>query len=189
MCLSHSPALLDLFLSSDASICSTIISPSLGNSDHVAVWIFTDCPSKSKKNASFHCIAYDYSCTDWDNIHDHFSDAPLEDIFKPSGSAAASESCECFQVETDDAYIPHCKNQVKPHSPPWFSAACASAIVHRNHFFCLYQQNKSSESKVKFRKASNYCKKVLEATWLIQTILIKQKSPSLPRNFAFETFD
>ena len=28
---------------------------------------------------------------------------------------------------------------------------CAAAIVHRNHFFCLYQQNKSSESKVMFR--------------------------------------
>ena len=51
MCLSHSPALLDLFLSSDASICSRITSPSLGNSDDVAVSIFTDCPSKSKKNA------------------------------------------------------------------------------------------------------------------------------------------
>ena len=28
-------------------------------------------------------------------------------------------------------------------------------IVHRNHFFCLYQRNKSSESKVRFRQASN----------------------------------
>ena len=60
-------------------------------------------------------------------------------------------------------YIPNCKYQVKSHSPPWFSAACAAAIVHRNHFFCLYQQNKSSESKVKFRQASNCCKRVLEA--------------------------
>ena len=32
---SHSPALLDLFLSSDASICSTMAFPPLGNSDHV----------------------------------------------------------------------------------------------------------------------------------------------------------
>ena len=36
-CDSHSPALLDLFLSSDASICSTMASPPLGNSDHVVV--------------------------------------------------------------------------------------------------------------------------------------------------------
>ena len=34
---SHGPALLDLFLTSDASICSTMAFPPLGNSDHVVV--------------------------------------------------------------------------------------------------------------------------------------------------------
>ena len=34
-CDSHSPVLLDLFLASDASICSTMAFPPLGNSDHV----------------------------------------------------------------------------------------------------------------------------------------------------------
>ena len=47
-----------------------------------------------------------------------------------------------------------------------FSAACAAAIVHRNHFFRLYQKEKSSDSKVKFRQASNCCKRVLEAVKL-----------------------
>ena len=68
---------------------------------------------------------------------------------------AASEFCEQVQVGID-VYIPYRKYQVKPHSSPWFSAACAAAIVHRNHFFCLYQKDKSSESKVKFRQASNH---------------------------------
>ena len=36
-CDSHSPALLDLFLTSDAIICSTMAFPPLGNSDHVVV--------------------------------------------------------------------------------------------------------------------------------------------------------
>ena len=63
-------------------------------------------------------------------------------------------------------YVPHCNYQVKPHSSPWFSAAFVAAIVHRNHFFRLYQQNKSSESKVKFRQASNRYKRVLEAAKL-----------------------
>ena len=92
-------------------------------------------------------------------------DVPWEDIFKLSASAAAGEFCEWVQVGID-VYIPHHKYQVKPHSSPWFSAACAAAIVHRNHFFHLYQQNKSSESKVKFRQASNCCKRVLEAAKL-----------------------
>ena len=36
-CDSHSPALLDFFLSSDTSICSTMAFPPLVNSDHVVV--------------------------------------------------------------------------------------------------------------------------------------------------------
>ena len=92
-------------------------------------------------------------------------DVPWEDIFKLGASAAASEFCEWVQVGID-VYIPHRKYQVKPHSSPWFSAACAAAIVHRNHFFRLYQREKSSDSKVKFRQASNHCKRVLEAAKL-----------------------
>ena len=74
----------------------------------------------------------------------------MEDIFKLCAQAAASQFCEWVQVRID-VFIPHCMCQVKPHSSPWFSAACAAAINHRNHFFCLYQQNKSSESKEEVR--------------------------------------
>ena len=62
-CDSHSPALLDFFLSSDASICSTMAFPPLGNSDHV-VSVSIDFPTNSQQDAPFHCIAYDYSCAD-----------------------------------------------------------------------------------------------------------------------------
>ena len=95
-----------------------------------------------------HCIAYGYSCADWDDLCDHLRDAPWEGIFKLCASASTHEFCEWFQVGTD-VYIPHRKYQVKPHLSLWFSAACAAAIVHRNHFFHLYQKNKSSESKKK----------------------------------------
>ena len=63
--------------------------------------------------------------------------------FKLNVSAAASEFCGWVQVGID-VFLPHPKYQVKPHSPPWFSAAFATAIVHRNQFFHLYQQNGSS---------------------------------------------
>ena len=42
---SHSPALLDSFISSDASICSIMAFPPLGNSDHVVVSVSLDFPS------------------------------------------------------------------------------------------------------------------------------------------------
>ena len=135
--------------------------PPLGNSNPVVVSVSIDFPSNSQWDAPFHHIAYDYSRADWDGLCDNLRDVPWEDIFKLSASAAASEFCESAQVEIN-VYIPHRRYQVKPQSSPWFSAACAAAIVHRNHFFHLYQQNKSSESKVKFRQASNRCKRVLE---------------------------
>ena len=56
---SHSPALLDLFISSDVSICSTMAFPPLGNSDHVVVSVSIDFPSNSQRDAPFHCTAYD----------------------------------------------------------------------------------------------------------------------------------
>ena len=65
-------------------------------------------------------------------------DVPKEDVFKLSASAAASEFCEWVQVGID-VYIFHRKYQVKPHSSPWFSAACPAAIVHRNQLFRLHQ--------------------------------------------------
>ena len=136
-CGSHSPNPLDLFISSDTSICSTMAFPPLGSSDHVVVSVSIDFPSYSQQDSPFHRIAYGYSRADWDGLHDHLRDVPWEDIFKLSASAAASEFCEWVQVGID-VYIPHRKYQVKPHSSPWFSVDCAAAIVHRNHFFRLY---------------------------------------------------
>ena len=138
--------------------------PPLENSD-IVVPVCIDFPLNSKENAPFHPMAYDYSPADWDDFRYHLRVISWEDIFKLSASAAASEYCEWVQVGID-VCIPHGKYQVKPHSSPWFSAACAAAIVHGNYFFHLYQQNKYSEYKVKFRQASNHCKRVLGAVKL-----------------------
>ena len=128
-CDSHSPALLDLFLSSDTSICSTMAFPPLGNSDHVVISVSIDFPSSSQRDGPFHCIPYGYSHADCDGLHDHLRDVPWEDIFELAAFAAASEFSEWVRVGID-VYIPHRKYQVKPHLSPWFSASCAAAIVH-----------------------------------------------------------
>ena len=157
--------------------------PPLGNSDHVFVSVSTDFPSNSQRDAPFHCIVYDYSRADWDGLRHHLRDVPCKDIPKLGSSAAASEFCEWVQVGID-VYIPHRKYQVKSHSSPWFSADCAAAIVHTNHFFYLYQREKSSDSKVKFRQARNRCKGFLK---LPNLHMLKNKSPLLPRNLALVT--
>ena len=65
---SHSPALLNLFISSDASICSTMAFPPLGNSDHVVVSVPID-------------TAYNYSRDERVGLRDHLRDVPWEHIF------------------------------------------------------------------------------------------------------------
>ena len=87
--------------------------PSLGNFDHVVVSVSIDFPSYSQLDASFHCIAYDYSRADWDSLRNHLRDVPWKDIFKLSASAAASEHFEWVQAEIDKS-IPHQKYQIKP---------------------------------------------------------------------------
>ena len=176
-CDSHSPALLDLFLSSNAVICSTMAFPSLGSSDLVVVSGSIDFPTNSQWDAPFNCIAYAYSCADWDGLRDHLRDISWEDIFKLSASVAVSELCDWIQVGID-VYITHRKYQVKPHSSPWFLVACAAAIVHRNHFFRLYQREKSSDFKVKFRQTSNCCKRVLETATLAYANKTKESTTS-----------
>ena len=100
-CNSHSPALLDLFISSDALICSTIAFSPLGNSDHFVASVSIDFPINSKKDALFHRMVYDYSCADWNGLCYHLRDVLWEDIFKLNASAAASEFYEWVQVGID----------------------------------------------------------------------------------------
>ena len=84
---------------------------------HVVVSVSIDFPANSKWDVSFHCIAYDYSCADWDGLRDHLRDVQWEDIFKLGAFAAASEFCELVEVGID-VYIPHLTYQVKLHSSP-----------------------------------------------------------------------
>ena len=98
-CDSHNPALLDLFLSSHATICSTMLFPPLGDSDHVVVSVSIDFPSNSQWDAPFHRKAYDYSRADWGSLQDHLRDVPWEDILKLGASAAASEFLKLFRLK------------------------------------------------------------------------------------------
>ena len=140
---SYSLALQYLFLSSDTIIYSTLAFPPLGNSDHADISVSIEFPINSKQVIPFHCIACDYSCADWDDFCDHLRDVLWDDIFEASASIAASEFCGWVKIRID-VYIPYHKYQVKPLTSPWSSAAFEAAIVYRNNFFLLYQQNKSS---------------------------------------------
>ena len=134
-CDSHSPALLDLFISSDASICSAMAFPALGNCDHVIASVSIDVPSNSQQNAPvLSRNLWLFSCWLGWSLWSFEGCSMGEYLYHVS--ADASEFYEWVQVRID-VYIPDRIYQVKPHSSLWFSAAFAAAIVHRNHLSVL----------------------------------------------------
>ena len=112
-------------------------------------------------DAPFHRTVFSYDKADWDGFRDFIRDVPWSSIFQRNVSFAAGEVSEWLQIGID-TFVPHRKFQVKPHSPPWFNPACASAIAHRNHYFHIYQKEKTDEAKSSFRTASNNCRRVIE---------------------------
>ena len=71
-CDSHSTALLDLFISSDTSICSTVAFPPLGILIKLSEFRMT--LSNSQRDVLFHCIAYYYFRANSDGLCDHLRD-------------------------------------------------------------------------------------------------------------------
>ena len=71
-------------------------------------------------------MAYDYSRADWDRVRGH-----LRDVLNSVLLLLLVNFVSGFRLEL--MYI----SLIEPRSSPWFSAACAAAIFHRNHFFHL----------------------------------------------------
>ena len=94
---------------------------------------------------------------DWDGLRDHLRDVPWQDIFKLGASAAASEFCGRVWVGIDVYILCRKKSGQVPFIYMVSSCLC---------FFRLYQREKSSDSNVDFRQASNRCKRVAEAAKL-----------------------
>ena len=136
---SHSPALLDLFISSDVSFLFYNGFLSAGkfwsccclSFYWLSIKFTTGCPVSS------HSVWL--SRADWDGLCDRLRDVPWEAIFKPGASADASEFYEWVQVGIG-VYIPHRKYQVKSHSSPWFSASCSASIVDRSYLFVFIKR-------------------------------------------------
>ena len=141
-CITHNPALLELFIAFKVGF------PSLGNSDHVVVSVLIEFLVSSKGDVPFHHIISNYSPTDWDGFCDHIKNVPLE-VFDQGASVDALDFWVWAQVGTD-LYIPYRKYQVILHSSLWFVLASVTAIVYRNCVSCLWQCN---EYETKFRPA------------------------------------
>ena len=134
--------------------------PLLESFDHV-VSVLIDFPLNPKEDAPFYCIAYDYSLADCDGLCDYLRDVLWEAIFKLSASGG-------FRLEL--MYI-SCIVNIR-------SSLNHFHVFTEITFICLYQENKSSEFKVKFRQANNHCKCVLEDGKLAYANKTKESIPS-----------
>ena len=148
-CYSHSPAHLNVFISSEASICSTVAFPPLGNFDHVVVLVSIDFPSYSQWDAPFHCIAYDYSRADWDGLCGHLKGVPWEDIFKLVLLLLLVNFVTGFRLKLMYiSLIKSIRSSLTHLHAFQLLVLLPYNIVHRNHFFHFYQKDKSSDCKV-----------------------------------------
>ena len=132
-CDSHNLTLLDFFLSSDASICSTMLSLHW----EILIMLLSQFPLTfhhiHKGMPRFIALLMTIIVLIGTVFCDHLRGVPWEDIFKLSASPAANEFCQWVQVGID-VYIPHRMSQVKLHSSPWFPAACTATIVQKSLF-------------------------------------------------------
>ena len=153
--------LLDLFLTSSPDICSLSVESPLGSSDHCLIQVKVEAKCSVTPDAPFHRKVYRYSKADWDGFRSYISEIPVSDIFKKHGSSKIASHVSDWIVDGMECYIPSKTYQLKPNSQPWFTPECAAAIAHRNHFFHLYHQNRSDETKAQFKTARNQCKRIL----------------------------
>ena len=133
----------------------------LGTSDHSVVSIRVDARCKESPDAPFHRTIFRYDQAEWDNFRSFIADAPLSVFFNKGASEAASYISEWI-LDGMDIFIPSKKYQQRPNSQPWYTPECAAAIAHRNHFFHVFRQNRSSENEAAFKAARNCCRAVLK---------------------------
>ena len=136
----------------------------MGNFDRVVISVSIDLPSNSQQDAQFHCLAYDHSRADWDGLHYYLIDVKGRISLNLVLLLLLVNYMSGFMMEL--MYMLHIVSIRSSLSHLHGFHLRAAAIIHRNNFFCLCQQNKSSESKEKIRKASNSYKSVLEAARL-----------------------
>ena len=104
-------------------------------------------------------------------------DNPQEDIFKLSASASPSEFCQSVQVGID-VYIPIHIDVYSLTCHHGFQVLVLLSQFIEITFFICTNQNKSSESKVKLKQASNHYKSVLGAAKLAYATKTKESVTS-----------
>ena len=106
----------EIFLSVDASICSTDRLPHLGNSDPAVVFVSADLSSSSRRQGMplFNAQLMHFFPADWYNLCDQLKNVPWEDILRLGAFATGTEFYE-WVLTGSDVSITHYKYQLILH--------------------------------------------------------------------------
>ena len=157
--LSDKGYLLDLFLTSNPDNYHHTVSSPLGSSDHCVVLV-SSRTHFFKPSAPFHRTVYRFSKADWCGLRTFLSQVPWNYVLSSYVDTAASDITEWIKIGMK-VYIPSRSFQQAPHSQPWFTAECATAICQRNFYFHK-NQRQDYRNLVLFKAAFRRCKRTFD---------------------------
>ena len=124
--------LLELFLCSNPDDCFAKVLPPIGNSNHSIVSVSVSYSSPSATFKPFHRTVQ-FGKADWDGFRCFLADVPWSSVLSLGPALAADELSHWMNLGME-IYIPSRTYQIRAHSQPWYTPACAAAIAHCNHF-------------------------------------------------------
>ena len=157
-CDCHSPALLDLFISSEANICFIVAFHPLGNSDHVVASVSFDFPSVSLFIAQLMnilALIRTVFVIIWEMLHGSISLNSVLLLLVLNFVSSSRLELMSLNENVRSSLI---------HLLGFQQLVLYPKLIEI--FFCLYQQKKFTTSKLKLKQVSNRLNMVLEVAKL-----------------------
>lgn len=183
----HTPALLDLLLTSNPD--GTLVSRQapLGNSDHCLVHSVvqirpTNCTRPSGTRRVWH-----YRSADWDGLREFYASYPWRQLcFSSDDVEICANAVADTILQGMESFIPSSVVRVGGKSQPWFDRSCREASNLKHAAFEAWaavrdsKDTASLELKKRFNAVSRSCKKIIAAAKFRHTRGIGEKLISHP---------
>lgn len=158
----HSPHLLDLFITSNPLEYTSSVTSPLGNSDHSLVTLsLKSIPANSTKRIPPRRI-WHFRSAQWDDLRIFYSSFPWGDYcFKNKDASQSAKSISEVIIMGMELFIPFKIFQKGGNSKPWFNVECSKAICAKNKAYTIWKNHQAPTELNNFRKARNLCHKVI----------------------------
>ena len=154
-----------MFQCSNHNDCVAEILDPLSNSEHATIAVHVIYYSNATTAHSFHQTVSQDGKANLSAFHSFIYDIPWSSVLCHSPSEAADEGTRWICVGME-LFIPSQIFQMRPHSQPWLTPSCATAIACHNHFSKKYHHDCSRQTRHFYCLASDCCKRVLEDSTL-----------------------